>query len=147
MTSYSCHPQVGHSCNLHLFMQMCITFNTMGTSYAFDTVCHLRRKEQASIQKTNKNRKIIKCSFIVPQIRRQCLWFCAFISTEKMMTHSNRLIKGSLFNNCWWMCLLSKGNWRWWGKLGKQYWDKLRTFSLYIESYFPNTLMSIRDLF
>lgn len=101
VTSYS-YSQVSYSYNLHLFLQMYLMFNAMGTLGALDLhVHHLRRKEQASMQKINKDRKVIKCSFIAPQITKQFLWFhpSLYFLHMRKSTYSDRKIEVSVINN------------------------------------------------
>ena len=118
---------------------MYLIFNVMGTLGALDLyVHHLRRKEQASMQKIKKERKVTKCSFIAPQIRKQFLWFHSslYFLTMRKFTYSDRIIEVNIISNYWRRCLkvqkIGDGEAPW----DKKYLGDFNTFSLHTEPYF-----------
>ena len=80
----------------------------------------LRGKEKTSLQKTkqNKNRKVIKLSFTIPQIGRQCWGFHSSLSAQE---------NNSTFQQSKWGSLIKvftevpagDGSWGWWGTQGQ----------------------------
>ena len=128
---------------------MYFMFSAMGTLGALDLHVHnLRRKEQASMQKINKDRKVIKCSFIAPQIRKQFLWFhpSLYFLHMRKSTYSDRTIEVSVINNYWRGCLkvqkIGDGEAPWEKKYSGDF-----NFQLMHRTIFSKKLISIRDHF
>lgn len=96
------------------------------------------RSKQACKREINKDRKVIKCSFIALRIRKQFLWYHSsqhFLPMKKSI-YSDRIIEVSVSNNYWrrWLKVQKIGD-------GEEPWEKkysgdFNMFSLCTEPYF-----------